>query len=739
MKYGNTPIVLLFFLLFIFVSSCSHRPSHPSNQDTHAKDKRVIDTPRLKQLSLPAPVADTKPHTEQHHGMELSDPYNWLKDPSYPKVDDEKVLDYLKAENAYYYSFLEPHKEQVNTIFEEFKGRTDETEESVPYVANGYEYRWFFREGEEYRTRSRKNLDTGEEQTFLDETELAHGHEYFVLGDWAISSDNTLLAYSYDTEGDERYRVKIKNLQTGKYLDDVLEDVQGDIEFSRDGTSLIYALLEQDRWLAKHINVHVLGTAQQDDKTLYYEEDDGYFIGFGLTSSKEYFIVVSSAGEVQESYAINAGLSGDLVQLVPRGAGFQQTIDHAHGYFYLLANDTHKNSRLVRVKDHAPQIENWQTLQAGSDDNYLLGLQVFDAFIALESRVNGLARIEVMSLPDDGGQFTREAIVFPERVFAASIGANLEFHQDHLRLVYESMITPRTVFDYDLDQKKLVTKKIQNIPSGYDKQQYQTERIMVTARDGVEIPVSIVYKKGFKKDASQPMWLYGYGAYAATITPRFSTMRLSALDRGFSYAIAHVRGGSMMSYQWYLDGKLEKRTNTFNDFVDVARGLVEKSYVAPGNISISGRSAGGELMGAAILQAPELWRSVNLGVPFVDVLNTMLDASLPLTPPEWKEWGNPITSKDDFKLIQSYSPYDNIEAREYPPMFVSGGLNDPRVTYWEPAKWTAKMRAMKTDDNLLVMRMNMGAGHFSNSGRYGRLKDYAEEYAFMFLAHGLDH
>jgi len=299
------------------------------------------------------------------------------------------------------------------------------------------------------------------------------------------------------------------------------------------------------------------------------------------------------------------------------------------------------------------------------------------------------------------------------------------------------MITPTTTFDYQLEGANLITRKVQKVPSGYDKSHYLSERLMLPSRDGVQIPVTLVYKKSFKRDASQPMWLYGYGAYSSTVTPHFSTLRLSALDRGFSYAIAHVRGGSMMSYQWYLDGKLKKRTNTFNDFVDVANGLIARRYVAAGNISISGRSAGGELMGAAVIQAPELWRSVNLGVPFVDVLNTMLDASLPLTPPEWKEWGNPIESAQDYALLQSYSPYDNIEQRDYPPMYVSGGLNDPRVTYWEPAKWVAKLRHKKTDSNLVVMRINMGAGHFANSGRYGRLRDYAEEYAFMFLAHDI--
>ena len=502
----------------------------------------------------------------------------------------------------------------------------------------------------------------------------------------------------------------------------------------------MYGLLEKDKWLAKHIKVHTLGTEQSSDKTVYFEEDDGYFIGFGRTSSKEYMMIVSSQGETQETYALKADFTGEPQMLVSRDKGFIQTVDHAHKHFYILANDTHKNFRLVRVDDAKPAQENWQTLIQGSDESYLLSLQTFDDFIALKSRDNGLEKIHLLDYVDDsqkGAKLTSRQISFPEDLFTADIGINPEFKQNHLRISYESMITPSTVFDYQLSSAELVSRKQQKIPSGYDKTQYETKRIMAPARDGVLVPVSLVYKKGFKQDRSQPLWLYGYGAYSATIEPGFSSTRLSALDRGFVYAIAHVRGGAMMGYNWYLDGKLKKRTNTFNDFVDVAKHLVEQNYVEAGNISISGRSAGGELMGAAVIQAPELWRSVNLGVPFVDVLNTMLDASLPLTPPEWKEWGNPIKSADDYALIQSYSPYDNIQAREYPPMFVSGGINDPRVTYWEPAKWTAKMRATKRDKNLLVMRINMGAGHFSNSGRYGRLKDYAEEYAFMFLAHGI--
>lgn len=729
------------------LAACQHERSDTviaSKTSNPAPQSKIMNEfPRLKQLSTPSPIAKRIPSEREFHGKTLQDPYFWMKDQGYPKVDDEEVLSYLREENAYHKAFLDPHKGLIDTVFEEFKGRTDETEESVPYIENGYEYRWFYREGEEYRTRSRKNLTTGEESVFLDETELAKDHKYFVLGDWEVSSDNRYLAYSFDTAGDERYQVRIKDLKTGEYLSDVLNDVQGDVSFGSGGKALVYALLEQDRWHSKQLKIHAIGMPQASDRTLYEEDDDGYFIGFYQTSSKDFFVINSSQGEVQESYVVSSDLTGDLKMMVSRKEGFQQSIDHAHGYFYLLANDTHKNFRLVRTAEETPASANWETIQKGSDQDYLLSLQAFDGFMALKSRRNGFEKIELIDYPSssnliDAVTLNRAEIEFPESVFTASIGINSEFKTDFLRVNYESMITPDTTFDYQIESKQLETRKVKKVPSGYDKSQYETQRLMIVARDGVEIPVTIVYKKGFKRDASHPMWLYGYGAYSSTVTPNFSTLRLSALDRGFSFAIAHVRGGSMMSYQWYLDGKLKKRENTFNDFVDVAKGLVERKYVAAGNISASGRSAGGELMGAVTIQAPDLWRSINLGVPFVDVLNTMLDATLPLTPPEWVEWGNPIESAEDYALIQSYSPYDNIEQRAYPPMYVSGGLNDPRVTYWEPAKWTAKMREQKTDDNLLVMRINMGAGHFANSGRYGRLKDYAEEYAFMFLAHGIE-
>jgi oligopeptidase B len=690
--------------------------------------------PRLQQLEMPQPKANTQAYMAQHHGLTLSDDYHWLRDQDYPQVNDKPILDYLKAENDYYASFLAPHKKLVDTLFEEFKGRVNETETSVPWIKNGYEYRWYFQPGKEYRTWARRKLDSDIEQVYLDENLLAEGHEYFTLGDWDISPDNSLLAYSMDTDGSERNIVKIKSLTTNEYLVDELADVSGSVLFSQDNQSLIYALLEKDVWRTSSVNVHSLGTEQNTDKVLVKELDETFSLGFYLTSSEQYLVLTTgNADRTEISVVSMADLAQAPKMLNTREQNFKLDVDHGNGHFYMLTNDTHVNFRIAKSKENQVQYDQWQTVFAGSNTRYFKSLQVFKDFVAIGQSIQGLESISILPNLGKGHE-----IVLPEKVASVSLSANPEFSQKHVRIRYESMITPDSIFDYDVPNKTLNLRKTKIIPSGYDKNQYTTERIMAEARDGVKVPISIVTKKGFKKDGSQPLYLYAYGAYAYGLEPNFSTTRLSLLDRGFAYAYAHVRGGDEMGYQWYLDGKLDKRNNTFNDFVDVAQHLIEQGYVAKGNISIEGGSAGGELMGAVVNQAPELWRSVNLAVPFVDVLNTILDETLPLTPPEWSEWGNPLISKDVFEFIQSYSPYDNIQAKEYPPMLVTGGLNDPRVTYWEPAKWTAKMRATKTDKNLLVMRMNMGAGHFSNTGRYGRLKDIAEEYAFALIAHGIN-
>ena len=722
--------VICFAIVALTMVGCSEPPATSSSNVTSKTSSNMY--PRLKALKQPAPVADRISYSYQQHGVTIQDPYNWIRDPEYPVVNDAAVLDYLNAENAYYHAFLDQHTKLVDTLFEEFKGRVDESETSVPYEKNGFVYRWEYRQGANYPTYLRRPIDGTEEVVLLDVPALAEGFEYFVVGEWVVSEDNRYLAYSVDTNGDEAYDIFIRDLQSGQLLQDKLVGTGGDVLFAANN-QLLYPKLQNEKWRVESINLHTLGTDQGSDTALIREEDEGFFLSAELLSSGEWIAFSSGRGEVTELHVVPASQpDASLTKLVSREQGFKADVDHANGYFYLLANDTHVNGRLVRVKQTEADYANWETLIAGSDNTYLRYLQTFKDFLALQMRDNGLDQIRI--LPNAGAAYD---IDFPEPVYTANLGTNPQFEQSHLRLSYESMITPDTVYDFDLGSQALTIRKQQNIPSGYNSAHYVTERVMVPVRDGVQVPVSLVYKKGVEKDGTAPMWLYGYGAYGAGMSPSFSTTRLSMLDRGFVYALAHIRGGDEMGYQWYLDGKLDKRQNTFNDFVDVAKWLASKGYTSEGNISISGRSAGGELMGAVTIQAPELWRSVTLGVPFVDVMNTMLDASLPLTPPEWEEWGNPLESERDFHTMLAYSPYDNIEKRAYPPMMVTGGLNDPRVTYWEPAKWTAKMRALKTDANLLIMRMNMGAGHFANSGRYGRLRDYAEEFAFMLVAHDI--
>jgi oligopeptidase B len=705
-----------------------------SPQETLVEDNPPVKDTLLVQLNE-TPIAKPQAYSYSFHGVTVDDPWHWLRDPDYPNTDDAAVLDYLNAENTYYQRWLGQHTSLTDALFEEFKGRVDETETSVPWIDNGYEYRWEYREGAEYRVHLRKPIGAAdnEETVFLDENELAEDHEYFVLASYSISPDNRYLAYAFDTAGDERYIVKVKDLQTGQYLADEITDNGGSVMFASDG-SLIYSALEEVKWRISSINRHELGKPVSQDGVLLAENDDAFFMGFGKTSDDAFLILGAGNSDVSEYYALPmADLSVSPILLASREHGFNYDVDHAHGKFWILANDQHVNFRLASVDSQSPGYENWQTVVAGSDKVYLKGLQTFKDYLAIKQSVDGLEEIQLRGYD---GQIN--SIAFPEKLFTASLFDNYEFDQPYIRLNYQSMISPDTVFDYYLKEQRLEQRKVKSIPSGYDKSQYLTKRIMIEARDGVSVPVSLMYRRDAKFDGSEPLHLYGYGAYGSGMRPSFSTTRLSLVDRGVIYAIAHVRGGDEMGYQWYLDGKLTKRLNAFNDFVDVARGLIVNNYTAAQNISISGRSAGGELMGAAVIQAPELWSGVLLGVPFVDVLNTMLDVTLPLTPPEWREWGNPIEDKAAFELIKGYSPYDNIIARDYPPMMVTGGLNDPRVTYWEPAKWTASMRHHKTDDNLLVMRMNMGAGHFANSGRYGRLRDYAEEFTFILLSHGIE-
>ncbi|GHF12216.1 oligopeptidase B [Kordiimonas sediminis] len=685
-------------------------------------------------VRLSAPVSPLPPTANKHastavwHGEELSDNYAWLKDPAYPEVTQSEILDYLKEENAYFSAVMDDRKALTETLFSEIKGRIKDDDESVPWIEGAYEYRWAFAKGAQYRCWYRREKDSDNPwQVLLDEAAEADGKEFFRLGDLKVSPDGRLVAYSADTNGSERFTIRIKNIETGKLLDDVIEETSGEICWQSDSQALAAVKVSRE-WRPYLVVCHALG--EEGETALFEEADTGYFVHIGLTSDKHQLCIRTADHVTAEVWVIPADdFSITPACLSHRQAGHDYYVDHDKDGFLIRSNHDHKNFGLYRPQGDGP----WGTVLVGDDNLYIRGMHCFRDFIAVQERFGGLDQIRIIR----GDKHSH--VDFPETAYEAELGNNSEFDQSFIRISYTSMVTPPSVFDYSLETDNLTVRKEQEIPSGYNKTQYVTERLLVPARDGVKVPVSLVYKKTAEADRrSFPMHLYGYGAYGLGMSPAFSATRLSLLDRGFTYAIAHIRGGDELGYGWYEAGKLKDRTNTFNDFVDVARYLTDKAYVAAGEITISGGSAGGELMGAVLNQAPELFCGAMLHVPFVDVLNTMLNADLPLTPLEWPEWGNPIKDKDAFDHIKSYCPYTNIEAKEYPPMMVTGGLNDPRVTYWEPAKWTAKMRAMKTDDNLLLMKINMGAGHGGKSGRFDRYREVAEEYTFLLMCYGMD-
>lgn len=691
--------------------------------------------------SLPSPpVAGQKPHSFTRHGVTIEDPWHWLRDPKYPMVEDAEVLAYLAAENEYFEAAMLPHKDLVETIFEEIKGRQQPDLSSVPWKRGDWYYQWSYQEGSQYRVWRRWPTDSPEARvapaddgsTILDEPGLAEGLEYFRLGSFSVSNGGALLAYSADTDGSERFRMVVKDLNTGELREEEIEGTIGSAVWAADDTSFFYTLVDEN-WRPWQVRRHVLGEAADNDSVVYEETDSGFFVGLSVTTSKEYVIIGSGDHVTSEVRLIPAAHSDSPAILVsPRRTGHEYSVDHQGDRFVIRTNDTHKNTRLATAPNNDPGEWAWSPLIDASDSHYIRAFKSFRDFIAVEERIDGLDHVRLIDLAGESSY-----VSFPESAYTAHLDTNPEFQTDTLRLEYSSMVTPTTVFDYHIALGELEVRKVQQLPSGYDAAEYVTDRMLATARDGEQVPVSVVRRRETQLDGSASLYLYGYGAYGLAMPPSFSTTRLSLLDRGFIFAIAHIRGGDDLGYHWYEAGKLDRRVNTFNDFVDVARHLVESGYGAEGRIAIAGGSAGGQLMGAAVNQAPELWGAVAAHVPFVDALNTMLDDTLPLTPIEWPEWGNPIEDKDAFECIRSYSPYDQLKPRDYPPILVTAGLNDPRVTYWEPAKYVARLRTLKTDSNALLLKTNMGAGHGGRSGRYDRLYEVAEEYAFMLASMGL--
>ena len=680
--------------------------------------------------SIQPPRAEQRPYEYSRHGITISDPYNWLRDRSYPEIDDEDVLAYLRAENAYFEAQMSGRQALVDELFAEMRARIKEDDASVPQRDGGYEYWSEFEEGGQYRKFYRRPVGTDERQLILDGPALAEGLEYFSLGAMSVSEDGRYLAYSTDATGGEYYTGFVKDLQTGELLPDRIENVNSGLVWAAGDSVIVYGRANEN-WRVDRIFAHRLGETGEDT-LVFHEQRTGFTVQPGLSAQKDWLILATGDNETHEVRLIPAAAPlGEQTVVREAVTGVEYEVDVRDDTLFILTNDEHVNFRLATAPLASPG--EWTTLIAGSDEFYLTDFDLFADFYVTEGRLAGLDQVQLRDYDDPSAV---RSIGFPEQAYSAGLGNNPEYEADRLRLDYESPITPDTVYDYHVANGELETLKVQEIPSGFDPAQYRVERVQVRARDGAMVPVSILYRAD--REMGGPLHLYAYGAYGYAVPPGFSTSRLSLVDRGVAYAIAHIRGGDDLGRNWYLQGKMKERTNTFDDFVDVGRALVARGYTAEGRISASGGSAGGELMGAVINQAPELFGAVVAHVPFVDVLNTMLDESLPLTPGEWPEWGNPVESKAAFTHILSYSPYDQVTAQDYPPLMVTAGLNDPRVTYWEPAKWVAKLRDVKTDDNILLLKTNMGAGHGGRSGRFEGLRETAEEVAFILWQLGVE-
>ena len=679
-----------------------------------------------KPAKLPVPpAAEQRPYSYERHGVTIEDPWHWLRDPKYPEVDDPDILAYLHAENAYFETWAGKHKELIEQLFEEMKGRIKEDDSSVPIRDGDWLYWWAFKPGEQYRSWYRRPVVGGEDELIFDEPAEAHGGHYFRLGALEVSPDGKLLATLADYDGSERFQLRIRDLATGKDTETVTTVGIGQPVWTSDSAGVVFTEVN-DNWRSYRARYHRLGAAAEDDITLYEETEElGFSVGVGKSHDRSLIIVSTGDNATSEVRFVSADDPTQPLTLISRRKENREYhVDSAHGKLWIHTNDDHVNFRLAEADPRSPDV--WRTVIAGSDRVYLTGVTSYRDHLAISSRVDGLDQLLLRTY-----QGEERRIPFDEASYSAFFAGNPEFAPAAYRLGYTSMVTPTTTYDYHPESGALEVLKVQEIPSGYDASQYAIERLTVEARDGAKVPVSVVYKRGFEKNGEGKLFLYAYGAYGIAIPPAFNSNRISLLDRGWACAIAHIRGGDDLGYKWFLDGKLTKRTNTFNDFVDVAKGLAAAKFTSPGRIAINGGSAGGELMGAVVNSNPELWSAVVADVPFVDVLNTMLDDTLPLTPGEWPEWGNPITDEKAFELIRSYSPYDQVKAQDYPPMLITGGLTDPRVTYWEPAKWAAKLRAAKTDQALLMLKINMGAGHGGKSGRWDKLHEVAETYAFI--------
>jgi oligopeptidase B len=672
------------------------------------------------------PMAEKKAKTTDIHGETLVDEYFWLREKSNPQV-----ISYLESENAHTDAIMKPTAAFQDKLYKEMLSRIKQTDTQVPYRENGYFYYTRTVEGQQYPIFARKksSLEAAEQIT-LDLNELNKGHKYTAIGNYAVTDDGNLLAYSIDHNGYREYILKIKDLRTGELLPDDLGKVVSAF-WAPDNKTLFY--VTEDHAKRPHkLYRHTLGEPKEKDTLVSEEKDELYRLFASRTRSRGVILIGSASSTTSEYSFIPADKPTTAPKLIQaRQEGHEYYLDHHGDKFLILTNDKGRNFRLVSAPVSAAGKDNWTEITPHRDGVMLEDIDAFEDFYVVAERENGLPKLRVT----DAKSGKSHHLPFPEPVYSAFVSTNREFKTSLLRYAYQSFTTPASTFDYDVTSHKSTLLKQQEVLGGYDQKLYQSERIYAVATDGTKIPISLVYKKGFKRDGSHPLWLTAYGSYGAPSNVGFNSNRLSLLDRGFVYALAHIRGGGDLGKPWHDDGKMMKKKNTFTDFVDSADYLVKEKYTSKDRMAISGGSAGGLLMGAVTNLRPDLFKVVVSYVPFVDVINTMLDKSLPLTVQEFLEWGNP-EKKDEYAYIKSYSPYDNIVAKDYPTMLVRVSLNDSQVPYWEGAKYVAKLRALKTDKNLLLLKSNMGAGHGGASGRYDALKDLAFDYSFVLWQMG---
>ncbi|SHI74179.1 oligopeptidase B [Arenibacter nanhaiticus] len=674
---------------------------------------------------LKAPSVKKIPKELIAHGERRIDEYYWLNDPENPDV-----IAYLEQENAYYDTITANTKDFQGALFEEMKSRIKEDDSSVPYKSNGYWYATRYEIGKEYPIFGRRfEKEDAAEEVIFNCNEMAKGFDYFKLGGLSISPNNQLAAFGVDTVSRRQYILQFKNLLTGEVFDDKIENTTGSAVWADDNKTVFYCKKDPVTLRSDKIYKHILGTSSEEDVLVFCEEDDTYSTFVYKTKSKKYIVIGSSSTLTSEYQILRSdNPEGAFQMFSKRERGVEYSLAHYGDKFYILTNkDGATNFKVMRVNEQQTSSEHWEEFIAHREEVLLEDIEIFSEHYVLSERENGLNQIKIVRWDGKESYY----LPFDNETYTTYVGTNPDFETNVLRYVYNSLTTPSSVIDFNMDTKAKEVKKEQEVLGGkFDKENYTSERVWATAQDGVKVPISLVYHKDTPLDGSSPLLQYAYGSYGYTIDPYFSTVRLSLLDRGFIYAIAHVRGGEYLGRTWYEEGKLLKKKNTFTDFIDCSKYLIAEKYTSPAHLYASGGSAGGLLMGAVVNMAPTLYNGIIAAVPFVDVVTTMLDDSIPLTTGEYDEWGNPNT-KEYYDYMMSYSPYDNVKAQKYPHMLVTTGLHDSQVQYFEPAKWVARLRELKTDKNLLLFNINMEAGHGGASGRFESLKEEAKEYAFL--------